>query len=272
MVSAKPKLGGGMQFELTEAQIDEILFVMEDQNSLFVFDTEGGTLINLDDDTDADDRRIIKENKNKRYIDLPEWDSSEGFLLMEHFAASLKNPLIQDKFREALDRGKGVFRAFKDVLGLYPEAEQLWYSFKEREMKKVILDWYNALRETWGLEKIGLEPEDTGDLILEDFKILKFSNEQNFGFVTLSTDGDEKEIGKISAVRDGENSAVINELSVESAWQGLGVGKSLLSHFIETYGKGVKISIDLPVSGAGFSRALEREGFLEVSTKFIKSA
>jgi GNAT superfamily N-acetyltransferase len=48
--------------------------------------------------------------------------------------------------------------------------EQLWFSFKQREMRRVILNWYNALRAEWGLEQIGLEPEETGDLVLEDFR------------------------------------------------------------------------------------------------------
>jgi GNAT superfamily N-acetyltransferase len=37
-------------------------------------------------------------------------------------------------------------------------------------MKREILRWYNGLREEWGLERIGGEPEDTGDLVLEDFR------------------------------------------------------------------------------------------------------
>jgi len=109
------------------------------------------------------------ENDGSRYISLPEWDSSNGFELMKHFAARFKNPLIQKELTAALDRGRGVFRAFKDTLSRYPEAEKLWFAYKEQEMKREILRWYNSLREEWGLEKIGMEPEETVDLLLEDF-------------------------------------------------------------------------------------------------------
>ncbi|MDR0910903.1 MAG: GNAT family N-acetyltransferase [Spirochaetaceae bacterium] len=256
-----------MQFELNEAQIDEILFVMEDQNSNFIFDTESGEIINLDEQIFTDKS---ENTRGDRYIDLPDWDSSEGFLLMEHFAASLKNPIIQNKLRAALDRGKGVFRAFKDVLAEYPEAEQLWYSFKEREMRKVVLDWYNAMRETWGLEKIGLEPEDTDDLIFEDFKFETWTEAGAFGLYA-ETEAGEK-VGQISgSISEGPKKSIsITELRVEDMYQGLGVGKSLLSRFLENYAKEASVQIDLPVSSVGFSRALEREGFSALSTRFIR--
>jgi GNAT superfamily N-acetyltransferase len=37
-------------------------------------------------------------------------------------------------------------------------------------MRKAIFAWYNALREEWGLERIGEEPEETAELVLEDFR------------------------------------------------------------------------------------------------------
>jgi len=160
-----------VRFELTEAIIDDILFAMEDQCGEFLFDTVEGVVSGgldgldfLDEDSNDDDG-----DGGERYIGLPEWDSADGFRLMERFAASFRNPLVREELSSALGLGKGVFRAFKDVLGSYPEAEKLWFSFKEKEMKKEIWRWYNGLREEWGLDKIGAEPEDTDDLVLEDF-------------------------------------------------------------------------------------------------------
>jgi GNAT superfamily N-acetyltransferase len=171
-----------MCFELTEALIDEILFAMEDQGGYFLLDTvEGVVSGGLDgpeftgEDLDADDG-----SGGERYIDLPEWDSADGFRLMERFAAGFRNPLIREELSSALNLGRGVFRAFKDVLGRYPEAEKLWFAFKEKEMKKEIWRWYNGLREEWGLEKIGAEPEDTYDLVLEDFSFRPFREEDIF--------------------------------------------------------------------------------------------
>jgi len=171
-----------MCFELTEALIDDILFAMEDQGGEFLLDTvEGvvsGGLDGLDflyENFDDDDGE-----GGERYIDLPEWDSADGFRLMERFAAAFRNPLIREELSSALGLGKGVFRAFKDVLGRYPEAEKLWFSFKEKAMKKEIWRWYNGLREEWGLEKIGVEPEDTDDLVLEDFCFRPFEEKDKF--------------------------------------------------------------------------------------------
>ena len=154
-----------MQFELIEALIDNILFAMEDQNGIFYLDTQDGIVISEDDEKFEGDWAAT----DGRLVSLPEWDSSEGFQLMERFAASFKNTVIRNKLTAALDRGRGVFRAFKDVMAEYPEAEQLWFAFKNRAMRRVVMDWYNGLREEWGLERIGIEPEETGDLVLEDF-------------------------------------------------------------------------------------------------------
>jgi len=160
-----------MKFELTEALIDEIAFFMEDQSGIFFVDKVKGNVIS-EDNLDDDEQSIDDDDGEggERYISLPDWDSSDGFRLMEHFAAEFRNPLIREQLTQALDRGRGVFRAFKDILGSYPEAEKLWFSYKEKEMRREIISWYNSLREEWGLEKIGEEPEDTADLVLEDFR------------------------------------------------------------------------------------------------------
>jgi GNAT superfamily N-acetyltransferase len=157
-----------MQFELTEALMDDILFSMEDQGDDFFVDTREGIVVGGRDS--EPEEYPEPDGEAVRYISLPHWDSSDGYRLMERFAAGFRNPLLRDELTAALNRGKGVFRAFKNILSQHPEAEKLWFSFKDREMKKEILDWYNALREEWGLERIGREPEETGDLVLEDFR------------------------------------------------------------------------------------------------------
>jgi len=165
-----------MQFELTEALIDEILFSMEDQNGEFLLDTVESTVVGGVEGLDE----FLKNNdgeSSSRYISLPDWDSASGFRLMERFAAGFRNPLVREELSTALGRGRGVFRAFKDTLGRYPEAEKYWFSFKEKEMRREILRWYNGLREEWGLEQIGEEPEETDDLVLEDFHFRPFKNE-----------------------------------------------------------------------------------------------
>ena len=171
-----------MQFELTEALIDDILFAMEDQMGEFMLDTVEGVVADGADGSDFSDEDLDDDDEEggERYIDLPEWDSADGFRLMERFAAGFRNPIIREELTSALSLGRGVFRAFKDTLGRYPEAEKLWFAYKDNEMKREIIRWYNGLREEWGIEKIGMEPEDTDDLVLEDFRFRPFQKEDIF--------------------------------------------------------------------------------------------
>jgi GNAT superfamily N-acetyltransferase len=288
-----------MQFELTEALIDDILFSMEDQENDFYFDTFKGLVTGGEDFEDEDPGL----NTEGRYISLPEWDSSSGFRLMERFAASCKNPLIRVELSSALNRGKGVFRAFKDVLTRRPEVEKLWFAYKEREMKHEILRWYNALREEWGLEKIGLEPEEIGDLILEDFRFRELVEEDTSRIKELhdlcheenrnwmhengisaeeEPAGEEAEqtalaaesgngdfSGYVSAVRNG-NALRIRALEVKPEYRGMGIGEALLLRLLEKMenDKVSQVLFDLPAGIEGFSRVLVREGFKPYMTKY----
>ncbi|MDR1596648.1 MAG: UPF0158 family protein, partial [Treponema sp.] len=154
-----------MQFELTETLIDDIIFTMENQEWVSYMDTVEGFVVG----EDTLEFGELDNDTENRYIGLPDWDSSDGYNLMERFAAGLKNTVIRTRLSAALNRGKGVFRAFRDILAGHPEAEKLWYAYKNKEMKREVIRWYNALREGWGLERIGEEPEETGDLVQEDF-------------------------------------------------------------------------------------------------------
>ncbi|MDR0387112.1 MAG: GNAT family N-acetyltransferase [Treponema sp.] len=296
-----------MQFELTEALINDILFSMEDQNGIFFLDTRDGIVIPEDDeefdgDWNAEDGRIVS---------LPEWDSSEGFRLMERFAAGFKNTVIRNRLTAALDRGRGVFRAFKDVMAEYPEAEQLWFAFKDREMRRVIMDWYNGLREEWGLERIGTEPEETGDLVLEDFCFRDAVPEDAAAAgdlhrecvdelrVSLSRQVSEKTARSFAGERDGDwafpgDLAVIAEtgsgefaaclaalirgdalrvttLEVRPEYRGLGIGEALLSLLPDRVPPGItRIILDLPAESGEFSRVLLRRSFIPYATAYVR--
>jgi GNAT superfamily N-acetyltransferase len=299
-----------MQFELTEALLEDILFSMEDQEEDFYLDTLKG-IVTGGEDSEGEDPEPDMEG---RYISLPDWDSSSGFRLMERFAASCKNPFIREELSSALNRGKGVFRAFKDVLTRRPEAEKLWFSYKDREMKREILRWYNALREEWGLEKIGLEPEETGDLILEDFRFRELTEKdmprikelhercrvesldwmcENGIFAEYAAEytGEEEDADKgaeqtalaaesgngefsgyISAVRKG-NALCVRALEVKPEYRGMGIGEALLVKLLEKTedGKVSRVLLDLPAGTEGFSRVLVREGFKPYMTKYSLS-
>jgi GNAT superfamily N-acetyltransferase len=151
-----------MKFEINPELVDQIIFGMENQEEELLFDTKESNLVPLDEvDEDPADP--------DRYITLPPWQSVHGFNLMERFVATLRNPIYRELLRGILASGRGVFRQFKNALKDRKEMERLWYRFKEREMRKEVLAWYNTLRESWGLEEVELDFEETEDLILSDF-------------------------------------------------------------------------------------------------------
>jgi len=152
-----------MQFELTPEVIDQITFAMENQESGFSFDTETSVVIQ---------DQALAEKDPERYLAIPDWGSADGFHLMEKFVASLRNPVAREKLRAALGSGKGVFRSFKNALKEQEEIEKLWFSFKDRELKLRVVEWYDDLCERWGWERIPPEPEEdeTGELVLSDFE------------------------------------------------------------------------------------------------------
>jgi len=285
-----------MQFELNQTLIDEIIFFMEDQSGEFLLDTQEGIVIKMDDEEfDQDDF----DADNGRYVSLPDWGPSDGFRLMEHFTAGLHNALVRGELSSALDRGRGVFRAFKDTLARYPETEKLWFGYKDREMKRKVISWYNSLRETWGLELIGEEPEDIAGLALEDFRFRTGTAQDSALAQELHhdcLDGDDgvhaeqassaavaagmgewvfpgdlclvaetaggEFAGYISAAR-ADTGLRVCALEVQAEYRGLGLGKALLSRLLEQADseKILHVIADLPAGQEHFARALLRENF-----------
>ena len=157
-----------MQFELTPELADRIIFAMEDQNEDFILDTETGDLLSVEE---MEELEAEAEDDPDRLVSLPDWTPAHGFRLMERFAEELRNPVYQEKLREALSGGRGVFRRFKDTVKEREELERRWHHFKEQAMQEVVTDWYNDLRETWGLERVAVEAAEIEDLVLSDFTI-----------------------------------------------------------------------------------------------------
>jgi ribosomal protein S18 acetylase RimI-like enzyme len=281
-----------MLFELTDALMHDILFSMEDQKGVFLLDTREGVVVAGLDDAEPPEAA--------RYVRLPKWGPVEGFRLMERFAATLRNPLIREELCGALDRGRGVFRAFKNILGRYPETEKFWFAFKEREMKRKIIRWYNGLREEWGLERIGEEPEETGDLVYEDFcfceggpedraaveelharclaecRARSFAEENLWAFpgdlsFTAKTLGGEF-AGYIAAINRGAF-LYICALEIGPEYRGLGIGEALLTRLVSAARvKGLdRLGLDLPAESEGFSRVLIRESFEPWSIRYCRS-
>ncbi len=153
-----------MYFDLSPELIDQLIFAMENQAERLVFDTEEKKVVTVGE--------LPAEYDESRYVDIPEWNSTKGFQLMEQFVAGLRNQEYREALRAALSRGKGVFRQFKDIIKQNEQVERLWFSFKEKELKREVKEWYAALRELWGCENLDLDLEfieETEDIIIEDF-------------------------------------------------------------------------------------------------------
>jgi GNAT superfamily N-acetyltransferase len=281
-----------MQFELTEALIDDIVFTMENQNGIFLLDTVEGVVVTEEDMGYGDNAE-----DDDRFIGIPDWDSSDGFNLMEQFAAGFKNKLIRTKLSAALNRGKGVFRAFKDTLSQHPEAEKLWFAYKDQEMKRAVIRWYNALREEWGLEGIGGEPEETEDLVRDDFRIRPPVPEDtdaamelhrlcltesplphtlpppplSMQYTLIAETGGGDFAGWICGTHSAHLEITI--LEVRPEYRGLGLGEALLTGLLELAdAKGVpEILIDIPREADAFSRILLRESFTPCLTRYRRS-
>ena len=151
-----------MDFELTPEMIEKIAFAMEDQDERFAIDVSTGELAPLGETSEAGD---------ERFVPLPRWGPAEGFHLMQSFVSTLHNPVYRDLLSQALNAGKGVFRQFKDTLKRNREVERLWFHYKDRRLRSVVIAWYNANREARGLERLPPEPEETEELVASDFSL-----------------------------------------------------------------------------------------------------
>lgn len=153
-----------MQFSLSDELIHDIIFAMENQSADFLFDSQELKCISVEELNETE-QSIDKD----RYYEIPQWNSANGFRVMEQFVSSLHNPIAREDLKNVLFSGKSVFKNFKKILHSYPELERKWFSFKEQQMKNLISQWYDILRESWGLEKLSEEIEDYPELIHDGF-------------------------------------------------------------------------------------------------------
>jgi len=160
-----------MEFSLNSELVEQIIFAMEDQQNEYYVHRVSGELLREDEIEEEE----TQEEAEDPFVPIPEWRPVDGFLMMEKFVARLRNPLLRDQLKDALSSGRGVFRKFKDILKTSPEIERLWFIFKERELRRVVWQWYNDNRELAGLERLEEEPaqeEGLEDLLASDFAIV----------------------------------------------------------------------------------------------------
>ena len=150
-----------MMVILSREIIHQIMFALEDQGTSYLFNPSSGTL--------EDKAKLTDDSLPQGYVELPQWGPANGFRMMERFVTVVRNPQLQQELRSILFSGKGVFKNFKSCLKSHPQGEKQWYTFREEEMTGYITQWYNQLREIYGLEQLGEEPEDNEELLQDDF-------------------------------------------------------------------------------------------------------
>ena len=170
-----------MTFELGDSLLDQILYAMENQDSELVVDAQEVSVLPVADGSDgAVSHDALDEDSEDRYYALPRWTSSDGFDLLRDFTNNLHSPLAREDLRRAIQGGRGVFRRFKDVIRSYPEVERKFFVFKENRMKARVVEWYNRLRESWGMEQLAFSEsdalEETEELVLNDFMFREYDS------------------------------------------------------------------------------------------------
>ena len=154
-----------MTFELTEEFVNAIISAMDNQTCSFAVNAQDASLVEISDAIRVDD---------DKFYSLPEWGSADGFAMREDFLKQLHAPLVKEKLQQVMHSGRGLFKNFREVLKDYPEIDKRWHIFKFRYMSARINEWYNSLREIWGLEKLNQFTETDEDLVCNDFSFREY--------------------------------------------------------------------------------------------------
>src|SRR5574344_302084 len=170
-----------MIFELTDTLAESILFSMEDQEVKWMVSAEKGVVVPVDAASRAGEQyQFVSKGAgidDENFYALPEWTSGDGYELLESFTDNLHAPLARAELKQVLVSGRGVFKNFKNVLKAYPEVERKFHFFKDSQMKSRLMEWYNDLRESWGLEKLETSDiEDVDDLVQDDFVFRQYDS------------------------------------------------------------------------------------------------
>ena len=306
-----------MTFPLSEELINQIIFAMEDQRHRFVVDRETGAMFREDELPPAEGPAEQEEagqrdepaaldgvpGRRVRYLPIPTWGPAEGFQVMERFVLKLRNPIFAEMLREALSSGQGVFRRFKDMLRKNREIERLWFAFKDKEMKQVVQQWYEAERELAGLERLASGEEPPLELVASDFSIIRgearhvepalkldqkvlgelFAGQEagTFSRAELPPLLDPRSLflaaelaggefaGFIWAVEDDSSSLRLVQLAVRKHFRGIGLGTQLLRRLILQAQEDGYLRVLAPLRGDGLAltRLFEGLGFSPVAVE-----
>lgn len=232
-------------FELTDSALERVIFAMEDH--------AGGYLIRLDSgDVVPKPASPASGEAPPGTCFPPSWSSRDGFEVMERFHAALRNPSLRAELGAALGRGKGVFKAFKEILAAYPEAERAFRDFKTRAMRQRIESWLDDLREAEGLERLYSPPDEVPDLAEANFRVeVSALTDMPPGLPALIAEAAEAAKGTMPAP------SVESELQDLNSLFSAGTG-GLCAHIADDEGGLIAAAIGLRLSASGRGHGLIR--------------
>ena len=161
-----------MTFTLSDELLDSIISAMENQEQVFVVYAENGALVALNEFEE-----IAPDEET--FYSLPEWGPADGFAMREEFVKELHNPQVHQQLQAVLHSGRGVFKNFRNVLKDYPEVDKRWHIYKQKFMSARINEWYNSLRDVWGLEKLEQLPDEEESFLYDDFSFRNFNGAED---------------------------------------------------------------------------------------------
>lgn len=155
-------------FVLTDTVLERIVFAMEDQSHAWLIDVETGELVA---------REEIEEPEH-RFAEPPPWTSRQGFKLLETFAATVSPPALRAELVAIIRRGKGVFKAFRQLIARDERLLHRFQQFKLTAMRPLVEEWMARHREGIQLASLPEEPEDLGELVRSEIDIRTVSAQQ----------------------------------------------------------------------------------------------
>lgn len=136
-----------MNAQVLKLDAEDMVMAMSDQTTEWMLDPTTGKLCMEAEEAalmfGSDEAEAWAPTDPERVLPIPDFDSSDGFRLMERFALEQAGGEASQRLLEALDMRK-PFRRFKDTLSDFPEVERRWFEFETEEMKQIAQDFYEA--------------------------------------------------------------------------------------------------------------------------------
>ncbi|UVE18228.1 UPF0158 family protein [Pseudomonas sp. LS44] len=76
----------------------------------------------------------------ERYLSIEPWEPEIGYRLMQEFTQQVTHPLAYPQLQLAL-AGRRATRAFRHVLGAFPQVAAEWQSFERERRRELAEDW-----------------------------------------------------------------------------------------------------------------------------------